>query len=85
MRGGGLRTGLGIAVSTSLGLSLALTANYLALAQPGRPGTARDPQPSLPIPLRGRTSRNHWPRRQHLTLSPAAKILGRTPAISSSL
>jgi hypothetical protein len=50
MRGGGLRTGLGIAVSTSLGLSLALTANYLALAQPGRPGTARDPQPSLPIP-----------------------------------
>jgi hypothetical protein len=35
MRGGRLRTGLMIAVSTAIGLSLTLTANYLALAQPG--------------------------------------------------
>jgi hypothetical protein len=42
---------LGIAVSTAIGLSLALTANYLALAQPGRPGTARDPAAVPPYPL----------------------------------
>jgi len=53
MRGGRLRTGLRIAVSTAIGLSLALTANYLALAQPGRPGTARDPAAVPPYPLEG--------------------------------
>src|SRR6516165_7162260 len=53
MRGGRLRTGLGIAVSTAIGLSLALAANYLALAQPGRPGTARDPAAVPPYPLEG--------------------------------
>jgi hypothetical protein len=44
MRGGRLRTGLRIAVSTAIGLSLALTANYLALAQPQphQSGLARD-------------------------------------------
>ena len=44
MRGGRLRTGLRIAVSTAIGLSLALTANYLALAQPQphQTGPARD-------------------------------------------
>jgi hypothetical protein len=50
MRGGRLRTGLGIAVSTAIGLSLALTANYLALAQPG-PGTAHDPAAVPPYPV----------------------------------
>ena len=34
MREGRLRTGLRIAVSMAIGLSFALTANYLALAQP---------------------------------------------------
>ena len=50
MRGGRLRTGLRIAVSTAIGLSLALTANYLALAQPGT-SPARDAAavPSYPL------------------------------------
>lgn len=44
-REGRLRTGLRIAASTAIGLSLALTANYLALAQPqpGQTSPARDP------------------------------------------
>ena len=55
MRGGRLRTGLRIAVSTAIGLSLALTANYLALAQsqPGQTGPARDPAAVPPYPLEG--------------------------------
>ena len=50
MRGGRLRIGLRIAVSTAIGLSLALTANYLALAQPGT-SPARDAAavPSYPL------------------------------------
>ena len=55
MRGGRLRTGLRIAVSTAIGLSLALTANYLALAQPqpGQTSPARDPDSAPPYPLEG--------------------------------
>jgi hypothetical protein len=53
MRRGPLGTGLRIVVSTAIGLSLALTTNYLALAQPGRPGTARDPAAVPPYPLEG--------------------------------
>jgi hypothetical protein len=45
MRGGRLRTGFSIAVSTAIGLSLALTANYLALARPALRGT---PSPKPP-------------------------------------
>src|SRR5262249_51615243 len=55
MREGRLRTGLRIAVSTAIGLSLALTANYLALAQPqpqpGQTSPARDPAAVPPYPL----------------------------------
>src|SRR5262252_3404853 len=55
MRGGRLRTGLRIAVSTTIGLSLALTANYLALAQPqpGQTSPARDRDSAPPYPLEG--------------------------------
>src|SRR6516165_1258401 len=51
MREGRLRTGLTIAVSTAIGLSLALTANYLALAQPGQ--TSPDPAAVPTYPLEG--------------------------------
>jgi hypothetical protein len=51
MRGGRLRTGLRIAVSTAIGLSLALTVNYLALAQSGQTSPARDPAAVPPYPL----------------------------------
>ena len=53
---GQLRTGLRIAVSTAIGLSLALTANYLALAQPQQGQTsspARGPDSVHPYPLEG--------------------------------
>src|SRR5262249_2129909 len=52
MREGRLRTGLRI---TAIGLSLALTANYLALAQPqpGQTSPARDPAAVPPYPLEG--------------------------------
>jgi hypothetical protein len=53
MREGRLRTGLRIAVSTAIGLSLGLTANYLALAQPGQTSPARDPDSAPPYPLEG--------------------------------
>src|SRR5215467_4897902 len=55
MREGRLRTGLRIAVSTAIGLSLALTANYLALAQPqpSQTSPARDPDSAPPHPLEG--------------------------------
>src|SRR5215467_1011355 len=53
MRGGRLRTGLGIAVSTAIGLWLALATNYLALAQPGQTSPARDPAAVPPYPLEG--------------------------------
>jgi hypothetical protein len=49
MRGGRLRTGLRIAVSTAIGLSLALTANYPTLAQP---------QPRQTSPARDRAGAN---------------------------
>src|SRR5215472_12077992 len=57
MREGRLRTGLRIAISTVIGLSLALTANYLALAQPqpGQTSPARDPAAVPPYPLEGET------------------------------
>ena len=42
-----------IAVSTAIGLSLALTANYLALAQPGQTSPARDPAAVPTYPLEG--------------------------------
>src|SRR5215471_5360779 len=53
MREGRLRTGLRIAVSTAIVLSLALTANYLALAQPepGQTSPAHDPVAVPPYPL----------------------------------
>jgi hypothetical protein len=53
LREGRLRTGLRIAVSTAIGLSLALTANCLALAQPqpGQTSPARDPAAVPPYPL----------------------------------
>ena len=53
MREGRLRTGLRIAVSTAIGLSLALAANYLSLAQPGQTSPARDPAAVPPYPLEG--------------------------------
>ena len=55
MREGRRRTGLRIAVSTAIGLSLALTANYLALAQPqpGQTSPARDPDSAPPYPHEG--------------------------------
>jgi hypothetical protein len=53
MREGRLRTGLRVAVSMAIGLSLALTANYLALAQPGQTSPARDPDSAPPYPLEG--------------------------------
>src|SRR5215831_20120457 len=53
MREGRPRTGLRIAISTAIGLSLALTANYLALAQPGQTSPAHDPAAVPPYPLEG--------------------------------
>ena len=53
MREGRLRTGLRIAVSTAIGLWLALATNYLALAQPGQTSPARDPAAVPPYPLEG--------------------------------
>src|SRR5215472_15999097 len=55
MRRERLRTGLRIAVSTAIGLSLALTANCLALPQPqpGQTSPARDPAAVPPYPLEG--------------------------------
>jgi len=44
---------LGIAVSTAIGLWLALATNYLALAQPGQTSPARDPAAVPPYPLEG--------------------------------
>jgi hypothetical protein len=46
MRGGRLRTGYSIGVSTAIGLSLALTANYLALARPALRGRPSPPPPA---------------------------------------
>ena len=51
MREGRFRTSLRIAGSTAIGLSLALTANYLALAQPGQ--TSPDPGAVPTYPLEG--------------------------------
>jgi hypothetical protein len=51
MREGRFRTSLRIAGSTAIGLSLALTANYLALAQPGQ--TSPDPAAVPTYPLEG--------------------------------
>jgi hypothetical protein len=75
MRGGELRTGLRIAASTAIGLSLALTANYLALAQPGRPGTVRDPAALSPSPSEG----------EAVSKPPAAPATPHTVACSESL
>ena len=84
MRGGQLRIGLRMAVSTAIGLSLALTANYLALAQPGT-SPARDAAAVPPYPLEEEAVSNPPAApATHLTLSPAAKVLGRIPALSSS-
>lgn len=55
MREGRPRTGLRIAVSTAIGLSLALIANYLALAQPQPGQTSPDPAAVPPYPLEGET------------------------------
>ena len=74
MRGGRLCTGLRIAVSTAIGLSLALAANYLALAQPGRPGTARDPAAVPPYPL----------EREDVPKPPAAPATPHTVACSEN-
>ena len=74
MREGRLRTGLGIAVSTAIGLSLALTANYLALAQPGRTSPARDPDSAPPYPLEG----------EAVSKPPAAPATPHTVACSES-
>ena len=70
MREGRLRTGVWIAVSTAIGLLLALTANYLALAQP---------QPRQTIPARD-------PAGAKVTVSepPAAPATPRTVACSES-
>ena len=46
----GLRTDLMIVVSTAIGLSLTLTANYLALAQPGQTSPTREPAAVPPYP-----------------------------------
>jgi len=72
MRGGRLRTGLMIA--GSIGLSLTLTANYLALAQPGRPGTARDPAAVPPYP----------PEEEAVSKPPAAPATPHTVACSEN-
>src|SRR6516165_9572097 len=76
MREGRLRTGLRIAVSTAIGLSLALTANYLALAQPqpGQTSPARDPAADPPYPL----------EREAVSKPPAALATPHTVACSES-
>jgi len=56
----------------------------------GTPALAVDPAAAPPYPLEGQPSlpsEGMAPRAAsaHLTLSPAAKVLGRIPAISSSL
>jgi hypothetical protein len=53
MREGRLRAGLRIAVSTAMGLSLAFSANYLALAQQDQTSPARDPAAIPPYPVEG--------------------------------
>src|SRR6516225_4827547 len=55
MRRGRLHTALRIAVSTAIGLSLALTANDPTLAQPSPRQTtpARSPADAAPYPLEG--------------------------------
>ena len=76
MREGRLRTGLRIAVSTAIGLSLALTANHLALAQPqpGQTSPARDPAADPPYPL----------EREAVSKPPAALATPYTVACSES-
>ncbi len=76
MREGRLRTGLRIAVSTAIGLSLALTANYLALAQPqpGQTSPAPDPAAVPPYPLEG----------EAVSTPPAAPATPHTVACSES-
>jgi len=76
MREGRLRTGLRIAISTVIVLSLALTANYLALAQPqpGQTSPARDPAAVSPYPLEG----------EAVSQPPAAPATPHTVACSES-
>ena len=74
MREGRLRTGLRMAVSTAIGLSLQLTANYLALAQPGRTSPARDPAAVPAYPLEG----------EAVSKPPAAPATPHTVACSES-
>jgi len=76
MREGRLRTGLRIAVSMAIGLSFALTANYLALAQPQPRQTspARDPDSAPPYPLEG----------EAVSKPPAAPATAHTVACSES-
>jgi hypothetical protein len=63
-----------MAVSTAIGLSLALTANYLALAQPGQTSPARDPDSAPPYPLGG----------EAVSKPPAAPATPHTVACSES-
>jgi hypothetical protein len=76
MREGRLRMGLKIAVSTAIGLSLALTTNYLALAQPqpGQTSPAFDPAAVPPYPLEG----------EAVSKPPAAPATAHTVACSES-
>ena len=76
MREGRLRTGLRMAVSTAIGLSLQLTANYLALAQPqpGQTSPARDPAAVPAYPLEG----------EAVSKPPAAPATPHTVACSES-
>jgi hypothetical protein len=82
MRGGPLRTGLRIAVSTAIGLSLALTANYLALAQPGQTSPARDPAAVPPYPLE--EQRSLPAEGEAVSKPPAAPATPHTVACSDS-
>jgi hypothetical protein len=75
MRRGRLRTGLGIAASTAIGLSLALTANYLALAQSGQNSSGRDPAAVPPYPIEGEEA---------VSKPPAAPATPHTVACSES-
>jgi hypothetical protein len=75
MRGGRLRTGLRVAASTAIGLSLALTASYLALAQQGQTNPARDPAAVPPYPLEGEDA---------VSKPPAAPATPHTVACSES-
>ena len=68
MREGRLRTGLRIAVSTAIGLSLALTANYLALAQP----QPRRPEHKFPRHKAGSRVRVDRSQRQAAARRPAS-------------